>query len=104
MPTEDAVDQIDLSEILQVTSPEMRAGLQPWELLKGLAPLLVPSHPEMAVAFVGLIVGHIILKNLQEEDLAVFSTESIRNSALKKQISSMVNIFAIFILLEERPV
>lgn len=104
MPIEDAVDQIDLSEILQVTSPEMRAGLQPRELPKGLALLLVHSHPEIAVAFVGLIMGHMILKNLQEEDLAVFSTVSFRNSALKKQVSSTLNIFAIFILLEERPV
>lgn len=57
MPTEDAVDQIELFETLQVTSSEMRAGLQPWELFRCLAPLLVPSHLETVAAFVGLIIG-----------------------------------------------
>lgn len=70
LPTEDAADQIDHSEILQVTSPEKRAGLQPWELPRNLAPLWC-HHPEMAAAFAELIAafaeliaGHMILKNL----------------------------------------
>lgn len=73
LPTEDAVDQIDLSEILQVTSPEMRAGLQPWYLFRGLAPFLVPSHPEMVAAFVGLITGHMVLKNVQERSCSLLN-------------------------------
>lgn len=64
MPTEDAADQIDHSEILQVTSPEKSAGLQPWELLRNLA-LLWCHHLETAAAFAELIAGHMILKNLR---------------------------------------
>lgn len=51
------------------------------------------QSPRVAAAFVGLIIGHTILKNLQV--LALFPTEGFRNSALKRQISSM-QIFLLF--------
>lgn len=43
------------------------------ELFGGLAPFLVPSHLEMAAGFVELIIGHVILKNLQEGSFSLLN-------------------------------
>lgn len=100
MPTEDAADQRDHSEILQVTSPEKRAGLQPWELFRNLAPLWCPVTWRWSS-----ICGADCRPNDPQEPLAkILKSSPLRasgNSALNKTDELNAGIFPIFMLLLE---
>lgn len=105
MPTEDAEDQIDHSEILQVTSPEKKIlqvtspGFQPWELFRNLAPLWCPVTHGSSICGADCRPYH------PQEHLGEILKSQLGasgNSALNITDELNAGIFPIFMLLLEK--